>query len=1395
MDYSIRDRFWHEPGYEPGLDEHGFLADPLTHASANPHVTPIDISSLTACSVFLGDPGIGKTHLVEQALRAAIATRGDDRALRIELGTIGSEYAFDQVIFEDPRIAQWLNDDTTLELFLDGLDESLANLQTMAAHVQRALERLPLARLKLRLSCRTTEWQRDLDEFLLKRWPDAAIRVIAPLREVDVALAAAEAGVDAELFLTAVRPAGVLAARPVTLSFFLSLAQQGQALPQTREELYRKGSLLLCGESNEGRQMREQTPPFTEGQIYVCAARIAAATVFANRAEIVKSVTISADPSTSVFWNQIAPATEDVDGELFTVTVELVRATVSRALFRSNGQGRARWAHRTFAEFMAAEYLRTHPLRPQQKLDLLVAPNGHGVVPQLRETAAWSAEVDKPLRRSLIDLDPAAVLRADVSKFPDDDRHALVDALFKRHAEEALILRDLRADDLVKLRHPNLREQLTARLEEGDAAKRLVVAIASGTGAEPFLEQMIDAVLDPGSSFPLRHGALDVIAGLPRTSAIGRLAVLLPDAIGIDYDADIRGRLLDLLWPDFIDAKTLFSSLACEPPDENYFYGAFERFVREKLGGEFDADFGAAGLAWIPNRLHAREFDRHFEDLVVRVLLFAYDHALEIPFVALLPDAIAAELRHSTSLASRAYTAPLPDDVRKPLVAQIVANLESADRHALPHFLVTEADLQWMLEQLQAAPADRKIVWAHLMWAVWSSDDVAANDLVLRAAGEAAIAEVFGGVLQPVHLGSPEAEKLKHYYELLHPPPESEPPATAVSGRWIRLTERLPDPEPAWWMHAVYTAAYEARGGGIRAILAALRERFEPIAPEQLQHAADVFIRLAPRVTVDEIGNGSAAGSIFAFLAALEYFGTDKIHDDVLREWLPALFVAPEYGGDANQTATIIARLADLASVAEFVLALFDLEAQKKTGESFFLSLQVAGRLWDDSLGAGLVERFPGKLPPPAYGLVLELLLQKNAAEARRDAERRVTEATTAGQANDYAIEAAARLVEEAGDAGWNVVWPFLQAFPEIDLRILRRGLGPKNAYFIATKLSPGHVRELAHFLVDRHGVAPSMAERTPVQHVALDLVSHLIHRGEVDDVRDLREQYPELIGSDAITHAKNAFAERQWHAPEPSAIFRMVTDARRRIVRNGAHLLDVITIALDEIQQSLRDENPQVESLWNADRPKGEVDIRNWILDRLKRQKEGLPSLFANKEVEVGAGYYTDIKVEARPQGHDVGYPPLHATIETKGCWHKDLTTAMKNQLLGLYLKDSESPQGIYLVFWFGSDGWSDADESKAKCHHWTLDDARSFFDDQARKLSIGTTLIRAYVLDCSRPTKAAADKPSKPRAQRKSSRETDAQRSAKKAASKPRHRTKPKAPDTHDDPHVEQSSGRKRR
>lgn len=45
-----------------------------------------------------------------------------------------------------------------------------------------------------------------------------------------------------------------------------------------------------------------------------------------------------------------------------------------------------------------------------------------------------------------------------------------------------------------------------------------------------------------------------------------------------------------------------------------------------------------------------------------------------------------------------------------------------------------------------------------------------------------------------------------------------------------------------------------------------------------------------------------------------------------------------------------------------------------------------------------------------------------------------------------------------------------------------------------------------------------------------------------------------------------------------------------------------------------------------------------------------------------------------------------LHLPIEVKGQWHKDLWTAMNDQLGDLYLKEHQSQRkGIYLVFWFG--------------------------------------------------------------------------------------------------------------
>jgi hypothetical protein len=240
---------------------------------------------------------------------------------------------------------------------------------------------------------------------------------------------------------------------------------------------------------------------------------------------------------------------------------------------------------------------------------------------------------------------------------------------------------------------------------------------------------------------------------------------------------------------------------------------------------------------------------------------------------------------------------------------------------------------------------------------------------------------------------------------------------------------------------------------------------------------------------------------------------------------------------------------------------------------------------------------------------------------------------------------------------------------------------------------------------------------------------------GHVLEVTQLRERFPEIsIG--ALIRAKEAFRRAAWRPPSPRDVLRLSGVARRRIVHDGRHLLRVIVKLLEELQRDLHGVNPKAKYLWDGRKPKSEDDIRDWVLDWLERKHEGLPDLVANKEVEVFAGDHTDIKVQAHPTDpYRQRLPTIDVTIEVKGCWHPKLMTAMRDQLLGQYLRGNGPAYGIYLVAWFDREEWDVEDKRRASSRSWTKDEASAFFTQQAVELSSGDVVIEAFVLDCSRP------------------------------------------------------------
>jgi len=89
-----------------------------------------------------------------------------------------------------------------------------------------------------------------------------------------------------------------------------------------------------------------------------------------------------------------------------------------------------------------------------------------------------------------------------------------------------------------------------------------------------------------------------------------------------------------------------------------------------------------------------------------------------------------------------------------------------------------------------------------------------------------------------------------------------------------------------------------------------------------------------------------------------------------------------------------------------------------------------------------------------------------------------------------------------------------------------------------------------------------------------------------------------------------------------------------------------------------------------------------------------------------------------------------MKVTIETKGCWHRDLDTAMESQLIGQYLSTNDCRHGIYLIGWFVCDAWSD--HKNQRIPTTDLSKAKHQFRQQAKTLSEKNTFrVETFILD----------------------------------------------------------------
>jgi len=437
-------RFWTARDAELSLDG-GYLSDPEgPYAALLGANGPFSLDTLddVPCVVMLGEPGSGKTTALDDEVRrlgnASCPAEGglSDVVLHVDLRDYGEIADLQAGVFGHPEVLSWKAGTHQLTLALDSLDEALIEMRKLAARLATELRALPVARLRLRIACRTADWRAGLEHDLEALWGEHGLRVveIAPLRRMDArAVAIARLGdARADEFARAVtaQDAEPFAAKPGMLDFLIASFAASGRLPASLIDLYLMGCRALCEETNASRRDARHTGNLSADERLIVAARVAAAMIFGARTAIWTGLDRDVPPSDLRRADLVGD--EPMPTGMVRVDEPLLRDEVlSTGLFSARGRDRLGWAHQTYGEFLAAWWITRRELTTAQVLTLLTVDDGVGrrLVPQLYETAAWVAGLRPELFDAIVDLEPWVLLRSSVARADAASRARLVGAL------------------------------------------------------------------------------------------------------------------------------------------------------------------------------------------------------------------------------------------------------------------------------------------------------------------------------------------------------------------------------------------------------------------------------------------------------------------------------------------------------------------------------------------------------------------------------------------------------------------------------------------------------------------------------------------------------------------------------------------------------------------------------------------------------------------------------------------------------------------------------------------------------------------------------------------------------------------------------------------------------
>ena len=680
------------------------------------------------CLVLLGPPGAGKTTELDTAYHEAVSAGVP--ALLVRLGQVTRRSEFQSLLARKLRAAVSAGEPVTL--FLDGLDELPGGDATLRLDLLDALATVvdegrssPAGRPpRLRITCRTAELPDDFVRGLEAAWDgDIALLRLEPLGDADLLLAVGGLPPgDASRFAAYVGERGLrsLTANPMTLRMLVRLFESDRGnLPGNLAQVYREITSEMLARV---RGLAPDDEPLALRRGLRLLGRLAAVCVLSGRYVLWTGVGADARLPDAIAAADASGGVEEVGGLLFEADDASIRAVMRPGFFDADGTNRLAWPHRSFAEFLAADYLADAPVDRGRLVSLLTVRDAGAarVVPRLREVASWLAGIDAEVRRSLVGSEPILLLRSDVAGADDGFKAALATELLDRlqagGSDYFWFDQTVRLD---RLSHPGLSALLRPWVRGRHlrpAARRFAVDVARRCTVTELFPDMLAIATDEGEPASLRAPAAatagELSADAPEITALLGLIAIGEDA---DPQDELRGVALRILWPKHLGPDELFGALT--PPRDDTLYGWYKAFIYGLEPSSFEARTLVAGLRWL-NRLQGTYqslvvFQRLIPNLVRAAWTASEDDAVRSALADVI-IASASDYKHPTRLSD--LSGKDPDKSQPAVPARELMFIELSrrageDGDALARWMfhgptpvLVRDDLPWLLDRAGRLP-------------------------------------------------------------------------------------------------------------------------------------------------------------------------------------------------------------------------------------------------------------------------------------------------------------------------------------------------------------------------------------------------------------------------------------------------------------------------------------------------------------------------------------------------------------------------------------------------------------------------------------------------------------------------------------------------------------------